>query len=162
MRRTKKLESTYKVGSIRTARCQALPAQHEESGSHWNIDGFVVRDYVKTDGLDERVPHLVLIGDLFVHSTWEVAAASVEVMLSYDDLAFAERVQGDRNLAFAETQRTARDLEHILYDSAASVVRSLVALTDQSLEVPALTQEALVSLIEMDSSTEPLTKESAH
>lgn len=135
----------YTIDSFRTARCQARPATFEDPGLHWDIEGIRHADIGPGEGASEA-PDLFLIAELFVHSTSECAAATVEAMLSYEDRGFAARLQQDPALALDEVQRAAGELCHLLYDAAADVVRTLATLTRATLEIPGETQEATVSL----------------
>jgi hypothetical protein len=139
----------YTVGSFRTARCQARPGSFDEEKLHWKVEGVVVADLAVEDD-DDDGPDLILIAELFVHTRQAAAAATVEAMIAYEDRAFARSVADDPAIALNETERTAHELRHVLYDTAADVVRTLATLTRATLEVPGLTPAAQVTLWEPD------------
>ncbi|UKJ63949.1 hypothetical protein H1Q78_00135 [Cellulosimicrobium cellulans] len=143
----------YSVGSFRTIRCQARPGNFEESGLHWDIQGVAFTD-IDADA-DDSSPDLVLIGELFVHSKVECAASTVEAMLRYQNREFGQKVRIDRGLALTESQRTAGELRHVLYDTAAGIARTLAALTQSDVEIPGPTPDASVELFEPEPEETP-------
>ena len=131
------------IGGLTVVRCAAQPSRFKDEQTHWTIRGF---------GFDDYEPHLILLGNLVIHSTSEFVGVTVEAQLAYPDTPpFSV---DDRDAINAEVTRLGSWATHVMYDYAAITARHLIATTGFELEAPFLTPDVKIHVESVDDATD--------